>query len=88
MPEPTNQENPEVETKKVSIRLTISSLGNERRTINLGECNEEQVREVISTVNSAFGTVRSSQALMLTGFDGTVTFANLDNVAFVEVHVG
>jgi len=74
--------------EKYDVRVTISSLSNERRVINLGECDEEKVQEVIQIVQSAFGTVRASQALALTGSDGVATFANLDNVAFVEVHVG
>lgn len=81
-----NQE--ENTSKKYHVRVTISSLGNERRVINLGECDEEKVQEVIQIVQSAFGTVRVSQALALTGSDGVATFANLDNIAFVEVHVG
>lgn len=76
------------EDKKYNTRVTISSLGNERRVINLGECNEEEIQEVIKTVQTAFATVRVGQALMLTGADGVATFANLDNIAFVEVHVG
>lgn len=78
----------EEEPKNYNVRVTISSLGNERRVINLGECAEEKVQEVIQIVQSAFGTVRASQALALTGADGIATFANLDNVAFVEVHIG
>jgi hypothetical protein len=78
----------ETEEKKFRTRVTISSLGSERRTIELGEVTQDQVKEVIRTVSAAFETVRKSQALMLTGGDGVATFANLDNVAFVEVHVG
>jgi hypothetical protein len=78
----------EIEEKKFHTRITISSLGSERRVINLGEVTQDRVQEVIRTVSAAFETVRKSQALMLTGNDGVATFANLDNVAFVEVHVG
>lgn len=73
---------------KSNVRVTISSLGNERRVINFGECDDEQVGKIIQTVQSAFGTIRTSEALTLVGMDGVTTFANLDNVAFVEVHVG
>jgi len=73
--------------KKFRVRVTISSLSNERRVINLGECSEEQLQSIVGTVQSAFGTIRSSQALTLTGSDGVATFANIDNIAFVEVHV-
>lgn len=79
--------NEQVENKS-NVRVTISSLGNERRVINFGECDDEQVGKIIQTVQSALGTIRTSEALTLVGMDGVTTFANLDNVAFVEVHVG
>lgn len=69
------------------VRVVISSLGSERRTIKFDGMEDEKVQSLIQTVNSAFGTVRISKALLLTGSDGVVVFANLDNVAFVEVHV-
>jgi hypothetical protein len=77
----------EVKDKKFRTQVTIGSLGNERRIIELGELDQEQFQEVIRTVSSAFEVVRKSHALMLSGKDGVTTFANLDNVAFVEVHV-
>jgi hypothetical protein len=77
----------EAEDKKFRTQVTIGSLGNERRIIELGELDEKQFQEVIRTISSAFEVVRKSYALMLTGKDGVTTFANLDNVAFVEVHV-
>lgn len=77
-----------IEVKKVNVRVTISSLGNERRVINFGECDEEQVEKIIQTVQSAFNKIRSNEALTLVGMDGLTTFANLDNIAFVEVHIG
>lgn len=80
-------ENEEVE-EKYNVRVVISSLGNERRTINLGERSKEEAQSVIRTVDACFEVIRRSRALMLTGEDGIVVFANLDNVAFVEVHVG
>jgi len=80
---------PEVEEdKKYDVRVVISSLGSEKRTIRLGECSEEDIQKIVATVNAAFGTVRASQSLMLTDRDGIVVFANLDNIAFVEVNVG
>lgn len=78
----------EEEVKKFNVRLIISSMANERRTINMGECDEDTCKDIVSTVNTAFGVIRASQALMLTGSDGVVVFANLDNIAFVEVHIG
>jgi hypothetical protein len=77
----------ETEDKRFRTQVTIGSLGNERRIIELGELDEKQFQEVIRTISSAFEVVRKSYALMLTGKDGVTTFANLDNVAFVEVHV-
>jgi hypothetical protein len=77
----------EAEDKKFRTQVTIGSLGNERRIIELGELDEKQFQEVIRTISSAFEIVRKSHALMLSGKDGVTTFANLDNVAFVEVHV-
>ena len=75
----------EVETLRVSV--VISSLGNERRTISLGELDKEAIGKLIGAIDATFGTVRSS-ALMLTDANGTVVFANLDNTAFVEVQIG
>jgi hypothetical protein len=77
----------ETEDKRFRTQVTIGSLGNERRIIELGELDEKQFQEVIRTISLAFEVVRKSYALMLTGKDGVTTFANLDNVAFVEVHV-
>jgi hypothetical protein len=77
----------ETEDKRFRTQVTIGSLGNERRIIELGELDEKQFQEVIRTISSAFEIVRKSHALMLSGKDGVTTFANLDNVAFVEVHV-
>lgn len=73
--------------QKHNVRVTISSLSNERRTINFSEMDDDGVQQLVQTVNNAFGTVRASHALLLTGSDGAVVFANLDNVAFVEVHI-
>lgn len=74
--------------QKSPVRVTISSMGNERRTINLGELDEDQIKNTLSLIDSAFQTIRTSQSLMLSGGDGLITFANLDNISFVEVHVG
>lgn len=73
--------------KLFRVSVTISSLGNESRVIKLGECTQSEATEVIKTVSQAFETIRKSQTLMLSGKDGTATFANLDNVVFVEVHI-
>jgi len=82
---PQDEDKPADPTFRVSV--AISSLGNESRVIKLGDCTQAEATEVIKTVSAAFETVRKSQALMLSGKDGTATFANLDNVAFVEVHI-
>lgn len=77
----------ETKPKKYNVRVTISSLGNERRVVNFGECDDEQIDKIVQTVQSAFGTIRSSEALTLAGTDGVSVFANLNNVAFVEVQI-
>lgn len=70
------------------VRVIISSLGNERRTVELGECTKEKIEEIVLNAQRSFDTVRASQVLMLTGTDGAFVMANLDNIVFVEVHVG
>lgn len=84
MPEGDNT----VELKKHNVRVVFSSLGNERRTINFQDMDEGRVQELIETVSRAFGVIRQSDALFITGSDGVVVFANIKNIAFVEVHVG
>jgi len=74
--------------EKHNVRVTISSLGNERRVVNFGECDDEQIDKIVQTVQVAFNVIRSSDALTLAGTDGVSVFANLNNVAFVEVQVG
>lgn len=69
------------------VQVTISSLGNERRTIRFDSMTDEKIKALIEEVRLSFGTVRVSNALLLSGSDGVVVFANLDNVAFVEVHI-
>lgn len=78
---------PEEEETKYQVRVTISSLGNESRSIKFGEMTDAEIQKLVQTVNTAFHTVRMSQSLQLVGSDGVVVFANLDNVAFVEVHI-
>ncbi|HEY0771761.1 MAG TPA: hypothetical protein VGD31_15655 [Sphingobacteriaceae bacterium] len=70
-----------------NVQVTISSLGNERRTIRFDSMTDEKIKVLIEEVRLSFGTVRVSNALLLSGSDGVVVFANLDNVAFVEVHI-
>lgn len=70
-----------------NVQVTISSLGNERRTIRFDSMTDEKIKALIEEVRLSFGTVRVSNALLLSGSDGVVVFANLDNVAFVEVHI-
>lgn len=81
---PDEETSPE---KKFDVRVVISSLGNERRTISMGLCSEDKVKEIMASIDAAWGVVRVSQALRLTGVDGVMVFANLDNVAFIEVQV-
>lgn len=88
MSESIENEDEPVELKKYRVTVTISSLGNERRVIHLGEFEEAGAKAVITNVNDAFGTVRASSALTLTDTEGRITFANLDNVAFVEIQIG
>ena len=75
------------EKVKHDVRLTISSLGNERRTILYKEQTDEEVRRMLETVSGAFGTIRTNESLLLTGSDGQIVIAHLKNVVFVEVHV-
>lgn len=70
-----------------NVQVTISSLGNERRTIIFDSMTDEKIKGLIEEVRLSFGTVRVSNALLLSGSNGVVVFANLDNVAFVEVHI-
>ena len=81
-------ENTSADLEKFRVSVTISALSNERRVIPLGERSEEEVQGIVRTIDLAFATVRPSHALTLTDSNGVVVFANLDNVAFVEVHVG
>ena len=82
MPEET-----ETETETYDVRVIISSLGSERRNIQFKDMTKDQSQELIQTVNSAFDTVRRGSSLLLTGSDGIVVFANLDNVVFIEVQI-
>lgn len=88
MDESQENEDTPVAVQKFRTSITISSLGNERRVIQLGENDQDTIRGIIHSIDAAFGTVRNSQALTFTDSSGAVIFANLDNVAFVEVHVG
>lgn len=73
--------------KTYETRVIISSLGNERRIIHLGRLTESQVQEVMQKVDMAFRVIRDSNALVLTGSDGQLVFAHLDNIAFIEVRI-
>lgn len=75
------------EPVKHNVRVIVSSLGSERRNIVFKDMDEKRIQDLIQTVNNAFGVIRQSDALLLTGSDGQIVFANLDNVAFVEVHI-
>lgn len=76
-----------VEVKKLQVTITISSLGNERRTIRMGAADQESVDAALNEIHAAFGIVRVNNALRLTDSTGLTTIANLDNIAFVEVQV-
>ena len=73
--------------KTYETRVTISSLGNERRTIHLGQLTDSQVQETMQKVDMAFRVIRDSNALVLAGSDGQLVFAHLDNIAFIEVRI-
>lgn len=85
----TDNDSDKVDAKPTTrdVRVIVSSLGNERRSIPFADLDDEAIQRLIQTVNNAFGTIRSSQSLLLTGSDGVVVFANLDNVVFVEVQI-
>ena len=87
MPDSKDKKEEVEEPKKYRVTVTISSLGNERRTIQMGEFEEAGAKSVIENVHAAFNVIRTSDTLTLTGADGVVTFANLDNVAFIEVSI-
>ena len=82
-----NSVEPEEEDLKKNVKVVISSLGNERRTVHLGECSIDEIKGIMGTIEAAFHVVRVSQSLLLTGTDGITVFANLDNIAFVEVQI-
>lgn len=69
------------------VRVVISSLGNERRTLVFKDQTTEETQKIIGTVSGSFGTIRTNEALLLTGSDGQILFAHLNNVVFVEVQV-
>lgn len=75
------------EEKKYNVRLVVSCLGNERRTINFQELSKEETQKMVETVTAAFDYVRTSTALFLTGSDGQMTWVNLENVVIIEVQV-
>lgn len=76
-----------VEEQKYRVTVTITTLGNERRVIQLGEVTADGAQSIVRTIDAGFGVVRQSSALMLSDATGVVTYANLDNVAFIEVNV-
>lgn len=78
---------PEEETKKYRVTVTITSLGNERRTLVYDSLESEEAQKIVQSVDAAFGVIRTSNALMLVDSSGVATFANLDNVAFIEVNI-
>lgn len=70
------------------VKVVVNFLSRERKTIELGDLNEGQVKTVVGTVNSAFEVIHKSEALGLTGKDGIAVFVHLRNVEFIEVYVG
>lgn len=87
MPESEELESDVVESKKHRVTVTISSLGNERRTLVFNDMEEERARSIVQSIDAAFGVIRTSNSLMLVDSSGVATFANLDNIAFVEVNI-
>lgn len=87
MADSVEHEDEVVETKKFRVTVTISSLGNERRTLVFNEQEQEAAQGIIRNVSEAFNVIRTNNSLMLVDSSGVATFANLDNVAFVEVNV-
>jgi hypothetical protein len=77
----------EEEEKKFDVRVVISSLGNERRVIAFTGFTKEQCGKLVSDTHSAFDTVRKNSSLLLSGSDGQIVIANLDNATFIEVQV-
>ena len=77
----------EEEEKKHDAHVTVSSLGNERRTVVFRELTREQSQEIIKTIQLSFETLRSTDSLLLTGSDGQIVFVNLKNVVFIEVRI-
>lgn len=69
------------------VRIIVSSLGNERRTVVFQDQTTEEAQRIVNTINASFGTIRTNEALLLTGSDGQAVFVNLSNVAFIEVQV-
>lgn len=76
-----------VEPRKFRVQVSISSLSNERRTLQMGEFDQDGIQGVVRIIDAAFATVRNSSALSLTDRSGLVTFVNTNNVAFIEVTV-
>lgn len=71
--------------KRYTVRITISSLGNERRNVSLTDLSKEKIEQLLDTLSAGFNTVRTNSSLLLTDADGQVVLANLDNVVFIEV---
>ncbi|HJS82130.1 MAG TPA: hypothetical protein VJ742_04765 [Nitrososphaera sp.] len=75
------------EGKKYDVRVIINSLSNERRNVLFKQQTEEEVQKIIAAVSDCFGVIRANSSLLLTGSDGLVVIANLDNVVFIEVQI-
>jgi len=73
--------------KNFDVRVTISSLSNERRTIIFRDQTKEEAQGIVQTCSNAYNIIRSNSSLLLTGSDGVIVIANLDNTAFVEVQI-
>lgn len=81
------KEEEEKEPQKRNVQIVVSSLGNERRAVHYRDLTDEQIKEVVRTIEVSFGALRSNDSLLLTGSDGLIVFINLENVAFIEVRV-
>ena len=70
------------------VRIVISSLGNERRTVDFEKVTKDGLKALLQEIDNAFNVIRANHSLLLTGANGEIVYANLDNVVFVEVNVG
>jgi len=73
--------------QKFDVRVTISSLGNERRVISFRGQTQEDAQGIVQTCSNAYNVIRINDSLLLTGSDGMIVIVNLSNTAFIEVQI-